>query len=218
MVSKTEWPTAARLEQLRAQGKVAFSPTASGLLALAGVLAGFAFSSDNWQKIIEQWKGALAGPDLDLTKLSGLASPSMNLVLMPVLCAALAVLLGGLVQTKFSLHAQALQLDLAKLSVFSRFSLGSLLQRVVWGIVFTLIGLLSSYVLFRQNTLQILSLLNLSPELISNWFQRLFRDNLPLACAFLVSSALGVWFLARMRFMFNNRMTRAELEQEAREE
>ena len=219
-MSKTEWPTASKLEELKSEGKVPFSTLASGLVVFCAVLAGLGFSGQAWNGLIDSWRAAL-NPAAAADSFNLLAQTiflGLKIIFLPVLCACALAVCSGFFQTKFVWRSEALHFNLSRLARFDAISPVQWTMRAGFALLLVISGVAGALVLFRFSTYQLLQPLNLTRVALSNWFKAAFQDNLPLACALLTGLAVLVWFLRRMRFMYAHRMTRAEVEREAREE
>ena len=142
----------------------------------------------------------------------------MRSLIWPAVLTVVAVFFAGLLQTKFMLRVSNLGLDLRRLNFVRLPSINIFARRILGAslVLFVVLGLWVGVALIMAP--EILKLLVLpSPECWGH-LRVLAVKGLGLVGSLLVATALLSWIVARWQFMIHNRMTRAEVEAETREQ
>jgi flagellar biosynthesis protein FlhB len=217
-MDKTEWPTEKRLEELRADGKVASSRQVIVCLVALVVFSSPMFMQSAWREFLSQYKVVFAGEFeggvfKGVQALLDLALPLLLVPIIALLCIGLAA---GLAQTKGLFLLRTLAIDVGRLSPFRevRFS------RFVWGwpvaAIAAAVQIFITAIVLYLITPGSLGLFNKSHEVVLTWLSATYVKLMPVFLVlFVFLAAIGV-FYERRRFRYANRMSRKEIEEESR--
>lgn len=208
-MDRTELPTEAKLATLRAAGVVPYSELsgrAAVALVLMAVLGGIGFKEQ-----LSQCAQLAA-----LSDLGSCTAPLWTGFIAPALVAALAVMLWGLIQTKFHFRFDLVTPNVARLLPWEKISSAGLLATPFkaifwWAAVFGL-----GAVVFRQQFPATISVLTLRPEKVLAWWQMLWHHLSGSLVIGLVTLVALTVLAERAVFLFRHRMSREEILAEER--
>ena len=226
--SRTEEPTARKLERAREQGDVAKTQdlgalaslaAAAGVIAIAGGLLARKLAISlipflaNADSIHLQGGGAV-----DVARRAGLAAAPLLAAVM--FAAAVAGVAGNLVQTGFLLTPGRLKPDFSKLSPmggFKRiFGLDGLVNFLKSLAKVAAVGEIGWYVL-KPHVNQLANLAELEPAAMLPFAADVLRRLMFAVLALMLVVAGADWFWQRQRFMSRMRMTKEELKEDYRQ-
>lgn len=208
-MDRAELPSESKLAELRAEGVVPYSELSGRAvvaLALMAILGGFDFKQQLAQ----------CAELVTIASLPACLSPLWPKFLAPAFGAGLAVLLWGLIQTKFHFRFDLITPNMARFLPWGKISLEGLLvtpfKAVFWWIVALGLGTL----VFRQQFPAIVSVLTLKPEKVLAWWQMLWHHLSGSVVVGLVALVVLSLLVERAAFLFRHRMSREEIIAEER--
>jgi flagellar biosynthesis protein FlhB len=217
-MERTEWPTRARLDELREQGLAAYSATSVRSLAALAVLLGLILAAPKGQVVILDYKQLLgASKDASLETMLSPLSQIAPLFFAPLIGAAVAACLAGLVQTRFMFHLASLSFNLSKLDCFGLYSFRAGASRLIKAVLIAVIFLGAALFWLWYLCPLTLNLLNIKAGQLNAFSQGFFRAVLAAALPTLALVAVLSWLVNWIAFMLRHRMTRQEVESEARD-
>ena len=219
-MDKSEWPSETKLARLRSEGLVPFSRFSSacfvGLLVVASIFLVRSKSSEfisAYLGLISSDLNSLSSSGAEVALLSdlvfgGLVAFALALLVLPMVL--------GLFQTKFFFRPANLSFDLRRmLPRIGTFGAG--VGRVGLKLTLPFLLLIVPIALALIAIPRLFLLLNRDLNTFLSWLGENGSSFAPFLSGFLaVAAALG-WIVSRYKFMLKHRMTRAEVEAEARE-
>ncbi|MHB8283696.1 MAG: flagellar biosynthesis protein FlhB [Caulobacteraceae bacterium] len=225
--SKTQEPTAKRLQTAREEGNVVNSPEVSALFALGGAMAVILTMGGNMARGIAQaLLPFLSHPDaIDLSSHGALDVMHMAMmaaapVAMVMFAAAFGGAAGNMIQHGILFIPNKLAPDFTKLNPFSGmgrvFGMDSLVNFLKTFIRFFITGI-TLWLVMRPKANLIQAMAALDPAAILPLTADLLRTAV-IATLMLMTLSAGVdWFVRRQQFMAKMRMTREEVKREHKE-
>lgn len=219
---REEWPSERKLERLREEGKVPYSRFAvAGAVLLAVGLWSLAAAEGEWRSLLNAVTklSAVAAGDQAALRAGAAAAlrAAVLLLLAPAAAAFVAAVVAGLAQTRFLLRPGLAGFNLHRLTPFKPLSLADIALRVLSACfalaLFSLLSVVAARLVFPAAA----GTLNAEPAVVIYWPLRLWRLLAPFVLAVVAVAAFGAALWARLRFMLVHRMSREELEAEARE-
>lgn len=207
-----EWPTKTRLEDLRAEGLVSYSPLASHAVGTLAVIATLMGLRERFGALI-----ALSRQGLQVTGARHFIGECVVLLAVPSIVYAVVVLLTGLLQTRFLLRVASVSLYLGHLNPVKRASPLGLLGRPFTAFLATAAIIFLGGVSFWFLSPHILSGLNQDLQQYLVLPGKVVQSAMPGAVVLLLVLALFGWGWSWFIFMWKYRMPRKDVEREARE-
>ena len=213
LADRTEWPTEARLEKLREEGRVPYSKAATALVASGVVLLIILWWLKRWDSFLVSYAALFGRQSAPLAEFAKLAGSWFEPLILANVAIIAVVLLIGLMQTKFLFRLGLVGFDLSKLRLRERkHPIAGVLVSLFWWLA----GGIGAGALFYFFLPRLIAIFEQMPA--TAW--RLFREGvtlfLPGVAVFFLCLALVVWLCGRFLFLVSNRMTRQEVEQEDR--
>lgn len=219
-MERTEWPSEKKLEDLRSAGIVPCSrfacAAAVGIVVMVGVTTLAERSMQLTMEIVrimalpsEQWL------EFARWRAVGKLLPGMFL-LLPLLASG-AALLVGMLQTRFLFSTSQICFDLGR-CLPNRLWPTMLIKRGLVVILAGMLGVGAGAVLISMALRSTMSLLNQGRAYWLLWPGEISAIIVPIVVTMLVVSGVVAALLVRLQFLLKHRMTRAEMEQDAREE
>ncbi|RIL09553.1 MAG: hypothetical protein DCC75_06270 [Proteobacteria bacterium] len=213
-MEKTELPSRARLTELREQGIFPLSRVA---LACAGLLAcgatGFGLG-ESINRFSAAYAKALSNQFQDIIGLRELLIPSLNLLVWPCVVAGAAMLVLGLLSSRFYFSFADCSPNLSRMSPFARARPASAGFKPLRELLMSGLAIASAVALLLMSTEQMLALLNTDVKAFRQGWIRVMSAVLPLV--FFAALFLGCcgWLMARFTFLLRHRMSRREMASE----
>lgn len=220
-IDRSELPTQARLQELREEGFVPYSPVAARCLTVMALVAGAALvTRAGW------WGEFIA--DLQRLWRTGLTDPAYHPIARQMSDRALwsAALLGGVVatfallgvqlQTRFLNRGIGLGLDLKRLNPFRALTPVSFIGRVALRAALALLTLACAAALASVVARPLLLLLNYDLRYFAAWGRRVPGEVAPSIVIAAAGLALLARAAARVGFLYEHRMNREEVVREER--
>jgi len=226
--SRTEEPTARKLERAREHGDVAKTPDLASLFSLAAAAGVLAIAGGMLARnLAEGLIPFLARPDEMTLQHGGAVEVARRAVMVaaPVLAAvmfatAVAGTAGNLIQTGFLFTPGKLKPDFSKVSLaqgFKRiFSIDGLMQFVKSLAKVAATGLIAWWVL-KPHVNQLTNLAALEPGEVLPFTADILKRLMWSILALLLVIAGADWFWQRQRFMARMRMTKEEVKEDYRQ-
>lgn len=210
---KTELPTAERIQELREKGVVSYSALSTALVVLL-VLLGLYFQdlaiAAKFQAVIIQTQSVA-----DLSKIfTVLQEICSGYLLAPALATLIAILLWGLVQSKFLFKMGLVSIDLSRLMPRCTFAITAILSALSKGIFTFFVALACTALIWSSFAVMILEMLHVHPEQAIVVFFEGIKHKLPLAVITIGFLILALFLVEKLRFALANRMTRKEVQAE----
>lgn len=217
-MERSEWPTKARLELLREEGKFPYSRFSQSCAVAMAIYFSLFSVVDNYLVVIESWhklfdeKGLLLQSGT-LIALSALRSLTITLFL-PILVVILVVTAGALLQSKFLFRWRLVRMDSNRLSGWARWSVRDLLmETLLCGVTAISILTLSGLVIVGSCR-NLFGLLNGNLAGWSTWLVVVHEHVGLWLMPLLMVFGLITWLITRLLFMIRHRMTREEISRE----
>ncbi|MBX7137407.1 MAG: EscU/YscU/HrcU family type III secretion system export apparatus switch protein [Oligoflexia bacterium] len=220
MSERTEWPTAAKLGELRERGLVPVSRLALWSGALIGcVIAVFVLGS-TWN-FPQRWLEIGAATQADspnlMAELAAHQGEIVKLLCLPALGAALLVILAGVVQTRFLFRPATLAPQGERLWNPAAASFARPIARPLSAVLWLVLGIFCGFLLFSSQSALLLGLLNQSVAPGIARLTDMLKSYALIAAAAALAGAILGWIAARLIFMLRHRMTRREVQSEVGE-
>lgn len=211
---KTEWPSEQALRRLRGEGVVPLSALACACAGALGFLSSLWFLRPRLQSLFRHLGSFDTLPD---TVPSELLADAAILLIVPPLVMAAAVVLVGLLQTRFLFRFDLAAFQGQRLFRLGRRGVVGRLGRVSIAVFVLGAAILCGWVALRISWTGMLYLLNNDRLYASAWLGAVGPLLLVPLCA--VFGVVGVlaWFGRRWSFLYEHRMSRQELQEEQAE-
>ncbi len=215
-MERTESPTPEKLQSLREEGKVPYSPLATACGASLGAILSLLSVSKSFTEVLKILRESLSQNLSLLATFELLRSPVVSLLVLPALGALIGAFLVGLVQTRFLFKLDRISFDLARLGRDSEEGMSgflSLLAAVPLAFVTVVVGVVPAVVLFGE----VLALLNNERSYLLISITKLGTSLLVSLSLIWAALAICSWLGARYRFMLRHRMSASEVYRNARD-
>lgn len=211
----SEWPTKARLELLREEGKFPYSRFSQSCAIAMAIYFSLFSVVDNYLVVIESWHKLFDEKGLSLQSGTLIAfsalRPLMVTLSLPILVVTFVAIFGALLQSKFLFRWRLVKIDSNRLSRWARWSVRDfLMQTLLYAfaavLVLILLGLVvvgsygNLFRLLNGNLTSWGAWLVVVQEYVGLWL-------MPLLMVF----GLIAWLINRLLFMIGHRMTREEI-------
>jgi flagellar biosynthetic protein FlhB len=223
--SKTEEPTARKLEQAREKGDVPKTPDLPQLAAFAAVAGVLAFAGGMLSRqLLVDLTPFIQNPDgMDLSAAGAtalgweLGGAMLPLLLIVAGAAMVAGILGHLLQTGLMWSPSLLEFKASKVSPiqgFQRlFGVDALIQFLKSLLKLGAVGVIAFFVL-RPHWNQLQQLPSVDVVALMPMTFDILKDLVLMVCCFLAAIAALDWLIQRQRFMVRQRMSREEVKEE----
>lgn len=221
-MDKTEWPTEGRLADLRDKGIFSYSDLTTASAALAALLLSIYMLRESFLKLWLGFRSVIQNSrdSIDFKALSELGWPLLELTIIPLLSALVVSLLVGLFQTKFFVRPARVAFDLSRLKPFGervQDKHHSPFLGFVRELGINMTALCIGALIFLALARDFAAFLNPNVKFIISTLGSVLEQLLAIACGVLIVSALVMWTINRLIFLLAHRMTKQEIESEARE-
>lgn len=209
------WPSAQKLEKLRQEGRVPYSQVVTRSSIVLTLLLVFYILIGSWREFLINYQQVVKGGELSINTEFFLES-GLELLMIPIIAAAIVAGLFGLLQTKFFIRAALVAPDFTRFNPFTSWSLQGLFSKVFKDLVTLVIALVLGGIGFWYAFPVAVELFALDP--VGMQIRMAEYDGLAVLVG-VVAAILGfvAWVLGWLFFMWRNAMTRAEIEQEMRQ-
>jgi flagellar biosynthesis protein FlhB len=207
MSGKTEFPSAARLQELREQGLVPYSSLATSCWAMAALLI-FLRASDSTLTELPTRTRALVDAELSM---ADFLLPYAELALAAALLLLIVQYALGLLQVKFLFRFEELMPKLSRVPLFSGKSAVSLFWRALLAPLALLAFAFVAVVLVAVSAGWIVGLLVVQRDQLLAYVGQGWGQLVPAAAAILAIFGVLAWMLERIGFLYQHRMSRQEL-------
>ena len=220
-MERTELPTSARLESLREQGIVHYSPAVCDLVAVLAIVAALSVMDGELRALPAKVRLLFEGTGNDdiaqfAERFVALCKSAALLVLAPAIAAGVARFFVGLLQTRFLFRGEQFGILLHRILPKNdprriRRGAGALL-RLLLPLFVLFLGVTAVFFLARD----LFGILNRDPAGFAHWPHAFAVALMPYLVVLLVVAIPLTWLISRMLFMVQFRMTTADIEKETR--
>lgn len=213
IIDRTEWPTAERLESLRAQGIVPvsrYAVRAGGLLVVLGTTYAI---RDRVVRLFERAFTGTSSTTLAEASATGaqIISDLLFVMLVPIIALTIISVVLVLLQTKFLFVFSRISFDLSRLNRLRPPDLGAMISRVLLNLSFIAIFFVlfagAGYLTLRL----ILPLVGQDLGYFARWPGTVAGSAVPLIVGALMITGFTAWIRSRFSFMLKHRMSREEV-------
>lgn len=208
-MDRSQGTDAERLDELRSEGIVPYSPFATACAGAVGALMGIGAAKNEIAAVFSTLRkhSLEGGPDMaKMTQyLDAVNGPMLRALFIPVGVALACALAVGLLQTRFLFRVSELSLRLDRLSPASNVSLPAYLRRVLIALPVAVLSCLGAAVLVLLLSRDMLSPLANSHDFLPFWARKLWISLVAIMC--IVLSVLGTlaWIGRRVLFLRRHR-------------
>ena len=220
---RTEWPTRSWLDDLREQGVVSVSRVSLRCVAAAfGIVAIFAVM-ERMRRVASSFESqtqrviAADSSTIMFQAIGEVVGGLWPVFVAPVAAVIFSTLLAGLFQTRFLLRMASLSFDPSRLALSRASLIRGMFHRFFTAAAMFSVILAVGILFVWYYSGQVLGLLNMSPRETGGFALSLFRRSLWFLLPLMGVGAVTAWFVNRLMFMSAHRMTRGEIEAEARD-
>lgn len=214
-MERSEWPTQERIKELRRRGIVAKSAYACSCSAVLGLIVGLIICEDACKAL---FSANLIDTSIfsDAHTRNRLLENLTQVLVVPLFLATATYFVCGLLQTKFMFNFSLLW-DASRLNPFKSLLPISLFKSLIFALLSGLACLLVSYLIWNQLAAKVLGVLNADASYLAQWGKQFAQGILPATAIFLLLSAVCAYFVARLMFTLQHRMSREEIKREGSE-
>jgi len=214
---REEWPSERKLERLREEGKLPYSSFAVAALVLLAIGIWLAAAASSEWRLLLARAAELSAHWGDKRAAKALCEAALLLLLAPAGAASIAVIAGGLAQTRFLLRPALAGIKPERVSPMKPLSLARTALRALNALALLVLFSIASLAAARLLAPGAAGMLIGDPAETIWWPYRLLRMLAPFVLTAVGAAAFAAALLARLRFMLQHRMSREELEAETRE-
>ena len=223
-MSKTEFPTEQRIGELRAQGYAPLSILSSRLFGLSfATLVVHLILTAQGKGIHHYFLNLKTESPLVIDKeyLNQFSASLLELIILPILVYLLVSVLWSLIQTKFMVTPSKVAFNLGRLWRSNKESgrapaVNRFFSKLCWCILSLGLSLGGSLLVAYVFLGELGSLLNLEQIHIATSFKKLETSIMQVIFASGFFLAIALWLTGRHAFLMKHRMSRVEIEQEAK--
>ena len=215
-MEKTEWPTAARLAELREAGRFPYSKIATGFIALSAVVISSFLLSPTWKTILGKYKKLFASGLRNEGITEWLLFLDSVLVILHTLAWSVMILLimYVLLFSRFLFRLSFLHFDLSRLNPFREREAYGFAVRFLISFICWVIAVAFGASIFFLAAKEILGLLNNNYIYVMAWPDKIFGMSVAITSLVALVLAAVTSFLSWRLFMGRHKMTLRELRDE----
>lgn len=211
-MERTEWPTRAKLESLREEGKVPYSRLCVCSAVAMALFCSLFYVVDSFAFVVEKWRQMMESIVIfDPTGLEVLVRPLAVALFLPLLVTFFVAFIAALLQSRFLFRWHLVKMEFARLRGWQSWRFGEFLLQLLFSVLTVLLVLFLSCLLLIGSSRNLFGLLNGGQTGWLAWLGSLLAHVSVWLMPLLLSFGFGAWLVARLVFRIRHRMTRQEI-------